>query len=691
MRKTFFKIQLYTIIFSTIIAVFIPLKALAINIGFYSANDILFYNPDDTCGATDGAGGTSASGPIFDLAKLAIYEKNTGEPSGDKNDSGTKDIWAQGKWAQTQDAKDRAISLGVNETEMVNNKTRDEVIAMIAAEVARQYNTLSDKHGTTLAQAQQAILFYQQFEDNRFRLFNDSGWPSYTFDNSGAALNILSLTNDKFAGGNGKNKRAAASYDIKYAIYLGVQEHMQRFRDDAKGVGEERWRFTLGVVFWPSNRSLATLQEMMYWKRDDVKANPSAWSEWATLVSGLGGGSGGGSGTTATMPYELPATSGKTGFEEAIDENGALVSDVNKKVTFSALASKGQAYRDYYITMRWNYTSWNWDGTHSGLDSAQNDWMAKEPRIVLVTNPKTGKSIYAAALEAGPAPWTGVDRDKNNNPKQGWVNPQKGTPAEYKGRVSGFPPIAIDALGATMGMSDGSGDILTYQWATDQSVTPGPTDASATSGGSATDCSSSSTSSSTSPVAGEFGWDLTGTHAMVFYDQSADEWRNQPFGHGKLGACGCGPTSLAMIVATLTGDKSVNPANMAAFYAANGGQVSDGCGSAWNWGVVATKYDVSVTDLGFDLDKAKEVLKRGGLVLFSWSGAPFTGGGHIMVMRKFSPDGKIYIASSGGSTNLAQSQQAWDESIFINGYHGPAVGSRGSTGSLKGMWGFEKK
>lgn len=379
------------------------------------------------------------------------------------------------------------------------------------------------------------------------------------------------------------------------------------------------------------------------------------------------------------MPYDLPATSGKAGYEEAIDSTGHVKS--GGKVTFDKHASLGKEYQDYYITMRWNYVSWNWDGTSSKpVDNKQMNWFASAPRIVLVTNQRTGKSINAVALEAGPQPWAGIDTKPNNIPKQGWVNPQKGTPSTYTGRVAGFPPTAVHALGMKQGMWNGSGDVLTYQWAPDQTVKPGPTGDTA--------ASSTTNGCNSSNSAGEYGWDLDGAHAMVYYDQSDRQWSSKPFGSGTIGDCGCGPTSLAMIVATLTGDKSVNPQNMAAFYAANGGQ-SGGCPSSWNWKVIEKKYPVKVTDLSKDLDKAKTILKNGGLVLFSWEKGPFTHGGHIMVLRKYSPDGKLYIASSGGSINYKQSKEAWDESMFVNGFSGTKDG-RSGPGYLKGMWGIEK-
>lgn len=395
------------------------------------------------------------------------------------------------------------------------------------------------------------------------------------------------------------------------------------------------------------------------------------------------------SSTNTTMPYQLPATTGTAGNEEAINESGQVPS--GGTVTWSQHASLGKAYQDYYITMRWNYAAWNWDGTSHDIDNAQYSWFAEKPRIVLVTNPRTGKSIYAAALEAGPAPWVGVDSNSNNIPKQGWVNPQRGTPPTYKGIVSGFPPTATSALGYVAGYPGQNGDVLTYQWASDQTVIPGPT-------GNAAGCLSS--------TAGAYGWELDGTNSMVYYDQN--EWIGN-YGIGTIKECGCGPTSLAMIIATLTGDKSVNPQTMSDFYYANNGQIGKGkdgklnCGSNWNWSAVEGKYSVKVTDIGTDLSKAQETLASGKLVLFSWEGAPFTSGGHIMVMRKYTPDGNIYIASSGGSQNHDQSNQAWNESIFKLGYNtagnpinNPIArtdknGKTTTTGVLKGMWSFEKQ
>jgi hypothetical protein len=205
----------------------------------------------------------------------------------------------------------------------------------------------------------------------------------------------------------------------------------------------------------------------------------------------------GASGAGATLDgHTLPASKGGTGYEEPINARGQVPS-TNGYVTFAETLQKAptekqyqdprspndpskkvsmqELYQMYYITMRWRYVKWNWNGSSVSPGPEKVDFYSKAPRILITntsTNPDT--SIIAVVLEAGPAPWTGIDSGSNNNPKQGWKNPQDGTPSSYKGRVSGFPPQAIKDLKAKQRMADGSGDNLVYSWAADQKALPGP-------------------------------------------------------------------------------------------------------------------------------------------------------------------------------------------------------------------------
>jgi murein DD-endopeptidase MepM/ murein hydrolase activator NlpD len=200
-----------------------------------------------------------------------------------------------------------------------------------------------------------------------------------------------------------------------------------------------------------------------------------------------GGNAGANTGAVTADGHTLPAATGGTGFEEAISTQGQVpigggyvtFADNVRNASTAPIAADPEnrslqdLYRQYYITMRWRYVKWNWNGGGVSPGPEGVDFYSKAPRV-LVTNKRTGKSIISVILEAGPAPWTGVDDHPNNTPKQGWTNPQDGTPATYKGRVSGFPPRAIADLGATQVVNSTGGDELIYQWAPDQNALPGP-------------------------------------------------------------------------------------------------------------------------------------------------------------------------------------------------------------------------
>lgn len=188
------------------------------------------------------------------------------------------------------------------------------------------------------------------------------------------------------------------------------------------------------------------------------------------------------------LPYQLPATTGTTGEEETVNAAGQVPS-TGGKVTWSKFAALGIPYQKYYITMRWNYVAWNFDGTAADVDEKQYEWFATghdggRPWMVTATNPRTHKSVNLAVIEAGPGPWVGVtDADhsaKSDAAQFGWTNPLRGTPPNWTGIVSGMPRAAITTIGAITGYLGQRGDKLVYQWAANQNATPGPTGAAAT-------------------------------------------------------------------------------------------------------------------------------------------------------------------------------------------------------------------
>lgn len=263
-------------------------------------------------------------------------------------------------------------------------------------------------------------------------------------------------------------------------------------------------------------------------ERDAIRGKFPRWAMPTQICGAPGTATGAG---TPLEGHSLPAASGGTGVEDPLTPEGRVIfndGSLGNEVAFSNLipkleddAAKSQLYRDYYITMRWNYISWNWDGSPGGEGPEDKVWYSKppknEPRRVLVTNPETKRSIIAVVLEAGPAPWTGVTTSKDSaipvvNGQPVWENPTVGTPANYKGRVSGLAPKAFQALQATMRMTDGSGVDLQYSWAPDQTALPGPFNGTSPAAAAATPTSAVVTAACSSDLSGNLRRDTSGMH-----------------------------------------------------------------------------------------------------------------------------------------------------------------------------------
>jgi hypothetical protein len=181
-------------------------------------------------------------------------------------------------------------------------------------------------------------------------------------------------------------------------------------------------------------------------------------------------------------------------------------------------------------------------------------------------------------------------------------------------------------------------------------------------------------SDTTGNTAGQYGWDLTGPHAMTYYSQCDPAWGSEPYGKGKTSICssGCGITSIAMAVATLTGNSKITPATLAARY----GDEYHTDGTSWAvFPVVAQDYGLKEQDMGTTLGGVAAMLERGGLVIGSFNTGAFTTEGHFMVIRAISADGsKFYIADP-----------------YNNIHSGPYTADYlYSPGNLVHLWGYYK-
>lgn len=156
----------------------------------------------------------------------------------------------------------------------------------------------------------------------------------------------------------------------------------------------------------------------------------------------------------------------------------------------------------------------------------------------------------------------------------------------------------------------------------------------------------------------------------TYYSQYDEKWKNAPFGDGTVGADGCGPTSLAMIVQTFLPDMNTTPDVMAKFMAANGYKAADGIAwgafgtglSHYTNGQMSTSqfsklvfqdgqyYKDSVSEsnkldlnnLPLIVSTSRKRANESGAI--KMEGCPvFTNGGHIMVVKGSDGNGNIVL------------------------------------------------
>lgn len=137
------------------------------------------------------------------------------------------------------------------------------------------------------------------------------------------------------------------------------------------------------------------------------------------------------------------------------------------------------------------------------------------------------------------------------------------------------------------------------------------------------------------------------------YSQGDPQWAALPFGScSNIKDSGCGPSSLAMIVTAMTGQR-VTPPDIIN----NGGGAYHVCNEGAKHEItdLATKYGLYVKDYGTpSVEKINELLRQG--IMFHVVGnnklsdaIPFSSKGHFIAIREVTADGKWLIFDSGHS------------------------------------------
>ena len=166
---------------------------------------------------------------------------------------------------------------------------------------------------------------------------------------------------------------------------------------------------------------------------------------------------------------------------------------------------------------------------------------------------------------------------------------------------------------------------------------------------------------------------------VTYFCQSSDEWKDLPYGTDTIGPYGCGPTAMAIAVASLT-DTDTDPAIMAAwavkhgYWARRSGSYhSIVLGTARSFGLLAEPF--TSREPGDILDS----LFQGKMLVALVGPGHFTSGGHFILLRGVTQDGQVLVADPN---SLENSLTLWDPQIILD----ELSSSRAHGGPLWAIW-----
>lgn len=119
------------------------------------------------------------------------------------------------------------------------------------------------------------------------------------------------------------------------------------------------------------------------------------------------------------------------------------------------------------------------------------------------------------------------------------------------------------------------------------------------------------------------------------------DYANVPYGSSNIAACGCGPTSFAMVASYLTGT-TITPADAVA-WCGNSYYVW-GAGTSWSYFEAAAKhFGCGAVRESYDANEVLKALSEGHPVISSQYAGLFTRGGHFIVLRGVENGNKVLV------------------------------------------------
>ncbi|MDF2888011.1 MAG: hypothetical protein K0R23_2396 [Lacrimispora sp.] len=150
---------------------------------------------------------------------------------------------------------------------------------------------------------------------------------------------------------------------------------------------------------------------------------------------------------------------------------------------------------------------------------------------------------------------------------------------------------------------------------------------------------------------------------LTYYNQSDARWGNYLWGgRDPLTTYGCGPTVMAMVITSLTGNQ-ILPTDVANWGAANGSW----CPGQGSYHRLipdsASAYGLSASSIkNHTAEGIKHALDSGQLVIALMRKGHFTQQGHFIIITSYTADGSFRIADSN---NYDNTKCNWDPSVIL--------------------------
>lgn len=148
-------------------------------------------------------------------------------------------------------------------------------------------------------------------------------------------------------------------------------------------------------------------------------------------------------------------------------------------------------------------------------------------------------------------------------------------------------------------------------------------------------------------------------------------WGFYDYGENNVGFSGCGPTCLAMVLASYIGDPKLTPGFLSN-YAMENGYYESGAGTRWAF-MTEVAESCGVTAKQLRPSQIPDELSAGHPVIVSVGKGHFTEAGHFILLAGIE-DGKIRVHDPNSLTN---SETLWDFEIFQD--------------EIKAGWGYRKE